>query len=79
MGSAYSRILKDKTLGSANTERIADFDETDPYYFIVYDGDRLIAEGELPMMKLKLDNKYLYKPIKKLYRSKVNMTATINF
>lgn len=79
MGSMYAQIRKEQTIGSANTSRIADFDETDPYYFIVYDNDCLIAEGELTAIKLKLNEKYLYKPIKKFHRTPVNMTATIVF
>lgn len=79
MGSMYAQLRKEKTLGSANTARIADFDETDPYYFVAYDGDKLIAEGELTTLKMKLDNKYLYKPIKNFHRTPINMTATIRF
>lgn len=77
MGSAYFRILKEKTLGSANTARIVDFDETDPFYFVVYDGDKLLCEGELPFVKLKLPEQYMYKQIKRFQRNRTNMTATI--
>ena len=77
MGSAYSRILKEKTVGSANNTRIVDFDETDPFYFIVYDGDQILVEGELPMVKLKLPDKYMYKQIKKFQRNRTNMTAIV--
>lgn len=77
MGSMYSKLLKEKTIGSANTARIVDFDETDPYYFIVYDGDKLLCEGELTRVKLKLPDEYMYRQIKKFRRTPVNMTATI--
>lgn len=79
MGSRYAALLKEQTLGSANTNRIADLDETDPYYFVAYEGDKLLAEGELSLLKMRLDDRYLYKPIKSFTRSKINMVATIKF
>lgn len=79
MGSMYAQLRKEKIIESINQSRIADFDETDPYYFVVYDQDKLIAEGDLPMMKLRLEDKYLYKPIKSFHKNKTTMVATIIF
>ncbi len=77
--SYYSQLKKERTIGSMNTRRIADLDETDPFYFVASDGDRVLAEGELPALKLKLPDMYLYKPIKSIRRDRTNMTAFIDF
>lgn len=77
--SHYSQLKKERTIGSMNTRRIADLDETDPFYFVASDGDRVLAEGELPTLKLKLPDMYLYKPIKSIRRDRANMTAFIDF
>lgn len=79
MGSHYSQIKRDRTIGSQNTKRIVDLDETDPFYFVAKDGDRILGEGEITMLKLKLPDTYLYKQIKNLRRDRTNMVAFIEF
>lgn len=79
MGSMYSALVKERTVGSAITNRICDLDETDPYYFIVKESGNTLAEGELPQIKLKLDESYLYKKIKSFRTDRSIMVATIEF
>lgn len=79
MGSRYSAIRKDQTLGSSNTARLGDFDETDPYYFVIKENGKIIAEGELLQVKLKLDESYLTKKIKTFSRDRITMLATIEY
>lgn len=77
--SMYASLRQSTTLGSANTSRIADLDETDPYYFVVKENGAILAEGELLAIKLKLDDSYLYKKIKNFQRDRSIMVATIDF
>lgn len=77
--SMYASLVKKATLGSSNTSRIADLDETDPYYFVVKENGTILAEGELLAVKLKLDDSYLYKKIKNFQRDRSIMMATIDF
>lgn len=79
MGSMYAKIRKEQTLGSGNTSRLADFDETDPYYFVVREAGKILAEGELFMVKLKLDESYLYKKIKQISKDRTTMVATLDY
>lgn len=79
MGSMYAKILKDQTLGSTNTKRLADFDETDPYYFVVRENGQTLAEGELFMVKLRLDESYLYKQIKHISKDRTTMIMTLDY
>lgn len=79
MGSAYAAILKKQTIGSPVTKRLADFDETDPYYLIVKDNGRILAEGEITTIKLVLDESYIYRKIKNYTRNASNMTAVIEY
>lgn len=79
MGSMYAALRKDMTLGSTKTARLSDFDETDPYYFVVKEKDQILAEGELFMIKLKLDESFLYRPIKKIAKDRTTMVATIEY
>lgn len=79
MGSMYAKIRQEQTLGSTNTNRLADFDETDPYYFVVRENGKILAEGELYMVKLKLDESYLYKKIKQISKDRTTMIATLDY
>lgn len=79
MGSMWAKIRQENTLGSAKTTCLADFDETDPYYFLIREDGKTIAEGELMMVKFKLDEAYLKKPIKKFTRTRENMMATVEY
>lgn len=79
MGSHYSQIKRVGTIGSINTKRVADLDETDPFYFVAKERDQVLAEGEISMLKLKLPDTYLYKPIKTIRRDRTNMVAFIEF
>lgn len=79
MGSMYAALTRQSTVGSSNTTRLCDFDETDPYYFVVREGDKILAEGELMKVKLKLDDSYLYKKIKRFERDKITMIASVVF
>lgn len=79
MGSMYAALRKDMTLGSTKTTRLSDFDETDPYYFVVKENDQILTEGELFMIKLKLDESFLYRPIKRVTRDRTTMIATIEY
>lgn len=79
MGSMYSKLVRNSTIGSENTSRLCDFDETDPYYLVVRENGRILAEGELLMVKLKLEESYLYKKIKSFNRDRTIMVATIDF
>lgn len=77
--SMYGSLMKNATIGSANTSRICDFDETDPYYFVVREKGQTLAEGELTVIKMKLDEAYLYKRIKNFSRDRSIMVAMIDF
>lgn len=79
MGSMYAKIRKEQTIGSTNTNRLADFDETDPYYFVVRENGKTLAEGELFSVKLKLDETYLYRPIKRVSRDRTTMLTTLEY
>ena len=79
MGSRYAHIKQQQTIGSANTSRLCDFDETDPYYFVIKENGKILAEGELYMVKLKLTDDYLYKKIKSISRDHLTMLATIEY
>jgi hypothetical protein len=79
MGSMYAALRKAATLGSANTARLADLDETDPYYFVVMENGKTLAEGDLTIVKLRLDERYFYRPIKRFNRDRVTMVATIEY
>lgn len=79
MASKYAAIRQEQTIGSPNTARLCDFDETDPFYFVVKENDKILAEGELPHVKLKLDEEYLYKKIKKCTKDRVTMVTTIEY
>ena len=79
MGSMYAALRKDMTLGSAKTAKLSDFDETDPYYFVVKEKDKTLAEGELFMIKLKLDESFLYRPIKRITKDRTTMVATLEY
>lgn len=79
MGSMYAKIRSEATLGSAKTTRIADFDETDPYYFVVKEEEKILAEGDLMAIKLKLPENYMYKKIKSFNRDRTIMVATVMF
>ena len=78
MGSMYAKIRQNSTLGSANNGRIADFDETDPYYFLIRENGKILAEGSLLKVKLKLDESYIYKKIKFISRDRATMIATVD-
>ena len=84
--SHYSALLKQKAEAKAKTKAIAptfsylcDFSETDPYYFIVKENGKIIAEGSLTRIKLSLDESYLRKKIKNIRRKQDNMIATIEY
>lgn len=79
MGSMYAALRKDMTLGSAKTAKLSDFDETDPYYFVVRENGKTLAEGELFFVKLKLDESYLYRPIKRVSRDRTTMVSTLEY
>ena len=79
MGSRYSKIVQNSTIGSENTSRLCDFDETDPYYLVIRENGKILAEGELLTVKLKLEESYLYKKIKSFNRDRSIMVATIDF
>lgn len=79
MGSHYSQIKQAGTIGSQNTRRVVDLDETDPFYFVAKDAGQVIAEGEISMLKLRLPDTYLYKQIKSIHRDRTTMVAFIDF
>lgn len=81
MGSMYAKLQREATLGSAiqKTMRIADFDDTDPYYFVVKEDGKILAEGDLMMIKLKLPEEYIFKKIKDFHRNRTNMVAEITY
>ena len=83
MGSVYANIVQkiQKANGlypPAPYSRIVDFEETDPYYFVVRKDKEILAEGELPTMKLKLPDEYFMVPIKRIYRDKTTMVCTVD-
>lgn len=79
MGSMYSKLIGTATLGSENIKRLCDFDETDPYYFVVKENGKVLAEGELFSVKLKLDESYLYKKVKSFSRDRSIMVTTLEY
>ena len=79
MASRYSTLKKEKTLGSINTKKISDLDETDPFYFIIRDNGKIVTEGDILKIKLRLPLEYFDRPIKSFSRNQSNMTATIDF
>ncbi len=81
MGSMYAKIRREQTLGTSVEKemRITDFDDTDPYYFVIKEGGQIIAEGDLMTVKIKLPEGYIFKKIKEFHRTRSNMVAEINF
>lgn len=79
MASMYAQLLKESKVGSLTTKKIADFDETDPYHFVVKEAGEVIAEGSLTRIKLKLDESYFYRKIKTFTKDPVTLIATIEF
>jgi len=79
MGSMFAKLRQEATIGSASTKRIVDFDDTDPYYFVVKENGKVLVEGDLMRVKLKLDDSYLYRKIKWFTRDQTIMVATIDF
>lgn len=79
MGSMYAKLRQEKTLGSSleKSMRLTDFDDTDPYYFVVKENDKTIAEGDLMSIKLKLPEEYTFKKIKSVIRNRTNMVAEV--
>lgn len=86
--SHYSALLKRKTeaktaiSASANPLPplyLGDLSETDPYYFIVKEGGKIIAEGDLIRIKLRLDEAYLKRRILSIVRNRETMTAVLNY
>lgn len=75
----YAQLLKESKVGSLVTKKIADFDETDPYHFVVKENDKIIAEGSLTRIKLKLDESYFYRKIKAFSKDPITLIATIEF
>lgn len=83
MGSVYANIVQkiqesNSLYPKAPYSRIVDFEEADPYYFVVRKDGKILSEGELPSMKLKLPNEYFLVPIKKIYRDPVTMVCTVD-
>lgn len=80
--SHYSTLLKRKADAKVITPtpaHLCAFSETDPYYFIVKEKGKIIAEGSLTKIKLSLDESYLRKKIKNVCRKQDNMTTTIEY
>lgn len=79
MASRYAQIKRESTVGSLNTARLCDFDETDPYYFLVKKNDQIVAEGSITKVRFLLPEELLLCKIKKLTRDSNIMLATVEF
>jgi hypothetical protein len=88
--SHYSTLLKQKAEAKAKATisasanplppiYLGDLSETDPYYFIVKEGGKIIAEGNLIRIKLQLDEVYLKRQILSIVRNRETMTAVLNY
>lgn len=82
MGSVYANIVQkiresNSLYPKASYPRIVDFEEIDPYYFVVKKNGEILSEGELPSMKLKLPDEYFLVPVKKISRDPVTMVCTV--
>ena len=77
MASAWSRL---RTNEDKSPKCIADIPEATLYYYVVKEeSGKIISEGDLPRMKIRLPDEYLYKPYKLLSVDKTTMIATIQF
>lgn len=90
MGSVYANIVNKIREGNSVPGpgsytyplKVADIEETDPYYFVVKDTEKnyeIIAEGELSRMKLELPESYFERRIKNFYRDKNTQIAYIEY
>lgn len=79
MASRYAQIRRESTVGSLNTARLCDFDETDPYYFVVKENGRVLAEGSITKVRFLLSEEMLHRKIKNLTRDSSIMLATVEF
>lgn len=90
MGSVYANIVNKIREGNDSPcpgsytypLKISDIEESDPFYFVVKDtrqGYKIVAEGELPKMKLELPDRYFEMRIKSFYRDKNTQTAYVEF
>jgi len=79
MASRYAQIKRESTVGSINTKRLCDFDETDPYYFVVKDNGRILAEGSITKIRFLLPEELLYKKIKTFTKDSGIMLATVEY
>lgn len=85
--SYYSELLKRKRemavtpspKPSKEPNHLCDFQETDPYHFVVKEKGKTIAEGSLIRLKILLDESYLRKKIKAVRRNKETMTAVLEY
>lgn len=83
MGSVYANIVQkiqesNSLYPKASYSRIVDFEEADPYYFVIRKDGKILSEGELPSMKLKLPDEYFLVPIKKISRDPVTLVCTVD-
>jgi hypothetical protein len=84
MGSVYANIVQkiQESNGlyypKASYPRIVDFEEADPYYFVIRKDGKILSEGELPSMKLKLPDEYFLVPIKKIVRDPITLICTVD-
>lgn len=78
MASMWARLRTEAEEKVPNC--IAEIPEASLYYFVVKaENGKVLSEGELPRMKLKLPDEYFYKPYKYLSVDKTTLVATIQF
>lgn len=79
MASRYAQIKRESKVGSLVTNRLCDFDETDPYYFMVKENGQVLAEGSITKVRFLLSEEMLRRKIKNLTRDSGIMLATVEF
>lgn len=79
MGSRFAAIKRESKVGSLVTNRLCDFDETDPYYFMVKENGRILAEGSITKIRFLLPEELLHKKIKTLTKDSGIMLATVEY
>lgn len=79
MASHFSLLKKEHTLGSMNYGKVSDLDETDPFYFVVTEAGKKLAEGDITEIKMQLPLEYFDKKITRLRRDRTNMLAFIEY
>ena len=78
MSSRYANIIKSQATRTIPPFRLSDFDADDPYYFVIRENGKTIAEGELKVIRSQLDKSFFTRNIRKISRDRITMVATVD-